>query len=149
MRKKEFREAMMRGLGRCVLELDHTEDVEKYREIVMWGCTRDFSYDAQCEGTRAWYMRELIRRFPDEKPFVDMVIRKLTQYRSRAGWDFSHYCELLGRFAREGNRQALTALWRKYGELYEILKNKKKRRQNGTLPERDDFEVLSASSRAN
>lgn len=132
----------MRGLGRCVLELDHTEDVEKYREIVMWGCTRDFSYDAQCEGTRAWYMRELIRRFPDEKPFVDMVIRKLTQYRSRAGWDFSHYCELLGRFAREGNRQALTALWRKYGELYEILKNKKKRRQNGTLPERDDFEVL-------
>ena len=142
MTKKEFKVAMMRGLGRCVLELDHTEDVEKYREIVLWGCTHDLSYDAQCEGTRAWYVRELIRRFPDEKPFVDIVIRKLFQYRSRAGWDFSHYCELLGQFAREGNRQALAALWRKYGELYTILKGKRKRRQDGTLPERDDMEVL-------
>ncbi len=63
MTKKRFREAMMRGLGRCVLELDHTEDVEKYREIVMWGCTHNLSYDTQCEGTRAWYLRELIRMY--------------------------------------------------------------------------------------
>lgn len=41
MTKKEFKEAMTRGLGRCILELDHTEDVEKYREIVLWGCAHD------------------------------------------------------------------------------------------------------------
>ncbi|MDE6925493.1 MAG: hypothetical protein K2P59_09595 [Acetatifactor sp.] len=116
MTKKRFREAMMRGLGRCILELDQMEDVEKYREIVLWGCTHDLSYDTQCEGTRAWYMRELIRRFPDEKPFVDTVIRKLSQYRSKGGWEFSHYCELLSRFAWEGNRPAFSALWKKYGD---------------------------------
>ena len=103
MTKKEFREAMKRGLGRCVQELDHAENPEKYREIVLWGCMHDLSFDTQCEGTRAWYLRELIRRFHDEKPFVDAVIRKLSGYK--------------------------------------ILK-KKKRRKNGTFPERDDFEAL-------
>ena len=60
MTKKEFREAMKRGLGRCVQELDHAENPEKYREIVLWGCMHDLSFDTQCEGTRAWYLRELI-----------------------------------------------------------------------------------------
>lgn len=32
MTKKGFREAMMRGLGRCVLDLESTENVERYRE---------------------------------------------------------------------------------------------------------------------
>lgn len=140
--KKEFKEAMMRGLGRCILELDQTENVEKYREIVMWGCTHNLSYDTQCEGTRAWYMRELIRRFPDEKPFVDAVIQKLSRYRSNTGWEFSYYCELLGLFVQEGNRQALTALKGKYEELYEILKNRRRLRKNGMFPEYDDFETL-------
>ncbi len=79
MTKREFKEAMMRGLGRCILELDETEDAEKYREIVLWGCTHNLSYDTQCEGTRAWYLRELIRRFSEEKPFVDAVARKLSE----------------------------------------------------------------------
>ena len=109
MTKKEFREAMKRGLGRCVQELDHAENPEKYREIVLWGCMHDLSFDTQCEGTRAWYLRELIRRFHDEKPFVDAVIRKLSGYRSNGGWEFSQYCELLALFAQEGNRQAHTA----------------------------------------
>ena len=141
MTKKEFREAMKRGLGRCVQELDYAENPEKYREIVLWGCMHDLSFDTQCEGTRAWYLRELIRRFHDEKPFVDAVIRKLSGYRSNGGWEFSQYCELLALFAQEGNRQANAALWEKYEELYKILK-KKKRRKNGTFPERDDFEAL-------
>ncbi|MCM1541248.1 MAG: hypothetical protein NC121_08300 [Blautia sp.] len=110
MTKKEFREAMKRGLGRCILELDQAEDAEKYREIVLWGCTHDLSYDTQCEGTRAWYMREMVRRLREERPFVDAVIRKLSQYRPNGGWEFSHYCELLGLFALDGNREALTAL---------------------------------------
>lgn len=142
MTKKAFREAMARGLGRCVLELDHAEDVERYREIVMWGCTHDLSFDAQCEGTRAWYLRELIRRFCDETPFLDGVIRKFSGYRSNGGWEFSQYCELLALFAQEGNGQASAALWEKYEVLYGKLKSKRKRRKNGTFPERDDFEVL-------
>lgn len=142
MTKKGFREAMIRGLGRCVLELDSTEDVEQYREIVLWGCTHDLSYDTQCEGTRAWYMRELVRRFQEENSFVEAVIRKLLQHRSNGGWEFSHYCELLGLFAREGNGQAITALWEKYDEMYGILRCKRKRDKDGTLPECDDFETL-------
>ncbi len=121
MTKKGFREAMMRGLGRCVLELESTEDTEWYREVVLWGCTHDLSYDTQCEGTRAWYMRELVRRFQEENSFVEAVIQKLLQYRPNGGWAFSYYCELLGLFAQEGHREAFMALARKYDELYGIL----------------------------
>lgn len=145
MTKKEFREAMMRGLGRCVLELESTKDVERYREIVLWGCTHDLSYDTQCEGTRAWYMRELVRWFQEEDSFVEAVIQKLLQYRSKGGWEFSHYCELLGLFAQEGHREAFMALAGKYEELYGILKSKGRRGKNGTLPEEDDFETLCVS----
>lgn len=145
MTKKGFREAMMRGLGRCVLELESTEDTEWYREVVLWGCTHDLSYDTQCEGTRAWYMRELVRRFQEENSFVEAVIQKLLQYRPNGGWAFSYYCELLGLFAQEGHREAFMALARKYEELYGILRSKEKRGKDGTLPEGDDFETLCIS----
>lgn len=142
MTKKAFREAMKRGLGRCIMELEHTENVEPYREIVLWGCIHDLAYDAQCEGSRAGYLYELIKRFPDKEPFLDAVIEKFSGNCSDGGWKFFQYCELLGCFSRDGEEKASAALWKKYEELYQILKRKRKRRKNGTCPELDDFERL-------
>lgn len=48
MTKKAFKEAMKRGLGRCILELQKAEDPQRYREAVLWGCTHHLSYDTQC-----------------------------------------------------------------------------------------------------
>lgn len=73
---------------------------------------------------KAAMTRELVRRFLEEKPFVDAVAQKLLQYRSKGGWEFSHYCELLGLFAQEGSEQAFAALWSKYEELHKVLKGK-------------------------
>lgn len=142
MTKKAFREAMKRGLGRCVLELERTENVELYREIVLWGCTHDLAYDPQCEDSRAWYVYELVKRFPDKRPFLDAVIEKFSRSCSDGGWRFDHYCGLLGYFWQDGEEKAGAALWNKYEDLYKILKNKRKRRNNGTCPEGDDFERL-------
>lgn len=142
MTKKDFKEAMKRGLGRCIQELEHTDQVERYRDLVMWGCTHDLAYDAQCEGNRAWYLYELIKRFPDREPFLDAVIRKFSGNCSDGGWLFDHYCGILGYFLQDGEKKAYAALWEKYGELYQILTKKRKRKKNGTCPERDDFEKL-------
>ncbi|MBQ4428780.1 MAG: hypothetical protein II871_03300 [Clostridia bacterium] len=47
MNKKEFKRAMLCGLGRCILACQN--DPERYRAEVMWGCTHQLAYDAQCE----------------------------------------------------------------------------------------------------
>lgn len=142
MTKKEFKEAMKRGLGRCIQELDRTDDIEKYRDIVMWGCKHNISFDTQSEGARAWYLHELVKRFPDETPFVSEVINRFSENKSNGGWQFTHYCDLLASFAADGNKDAVNALKHKYNVLYDILKKHKKLPASGIFPARDDFEYL-------
>ena len=50
MTKKEFKRAMQCGLGRCIQELQTTREPEKYKDAVLWACTHESAYDAQCEG---------------------------------------------------------------------------------------------------
>ena len=142
MTKKAFKEAMKRGLGRCILELQKAEDPQRYREAVLWGCTHNLSYDTQCEGTRAWYMRELIRFFPDEEPFLEAVIRKLRKRRFRDRWEFCHYEELVSCFARGRNQRAMDALLETYRELYCFLERQTARKGEAELPEWENLETL-------
>ena len=55
MTKKAFKYDMQRGLGSCVLALKNMEEAQKeaVRSVVLWGCSRDLAYDAQCEGCRS------------------------------------------------------------------------------------------------
>lgn len=133
---------MERGLGRCVLELDRTENVEKYRDTVLWGCTHNLSFDTQCEGTRAWYLYELIKRFPYAEEFVSAVINRFDGCKSDGRWEFAHYCDLLALFAADGNADALNALRKKYAVLYDVLLNRKRLPANGIFAAQDDFEYL-------
>ena len=75
MNKKEFKNAMLCGLGRCVLAC--RKDPERYRSEVLWGCTHQLAYDAQCEGTHAWFLHELVSCYPDKAPFRDAAINAL------------------------------------------------------------------------
>ena len=62
MTKKEFKAAMRRGLGRCVMAV--RQKPEKYRDIVLWACKRNLAYDAQSEGTRSWYAYTMAEYLP-------------------------------------------------------------------------------------
>lgn len=149
MTKKEFKEAMKRGLGRCVLELENTSRPEKYQDIVLWGCTRNLSYDVQSEGTRAGYIYGLIQAFPDKTPFLQELLAHFQKCRSNGGWKLAHVCRLLSYFAADGSGEALSALWGRYDSLYQVLWKRsvpwegQDREENGPFPERDDFEELS------
>ena len=79
MTKKEFKEAMLRGLGRCVLAV--RAEPEKYRDLVLWACKRDFAYDAQIEGTRSWYTYTLANAYPDKETFLNAAAEALKKYR--------------------------------------------------------------------
>ncbi|MDE6053079.1 MAG: hypothetical protein K2G55_04820, partial [Lachnospiraceae bacterium] len=79
MTKKAFKYDMQRGLGSCVVALKNMQDAEKeaFFPIVLWGCSRDMAYDAQCEGCRSVYLYQLITEFPDAAPFIDVIKKGL------------------------------------------------------------------------
>lgn len=112
MTKKEFRYAMQRGLSRCILELKYTEHIEKYRELVLWGCSHELAYDAQCEGSRSFYLYEMIQLFPDAMPFLERAEKRMNQCIRDTGWEFSQNCQLLALFAGDGNEFASQSLQR-------------------------------------
>ena len=145
MNKKDFKRYMHQGLGRCMLTLQRESDIEKYKEIVLWGCLHDLSFDWQCEGTRAAYIYELTAVFDDEEYFVLPTINAFEAVPCRADRLFAHLCELLRRFAENGNERAKIALCTKYDQLFSTLL--KKRKGNRYDFERDCFERLCMAVR--
>lgn len=141
MNKKDFKRYMQQGLGRCVLELKNAKNISQYKEIVLWGCLHNLSYDTQCEGTRAYYIYELTTYFNDEQYFIIPIIDAFERLPRRSGWIFSHFCDLLCCFAKSGNSDAKNALQRKYDKLLSALLSK--RRFASYDFERDNFEEIS------
>ena len=79
---------MQQGLGRCVLALREAENIEKYRDIVLWGCLHNLSYDTQCEGTRAAYIYQLVSFFHDDAYFVAPTIAAFGKLPRHHDWTF-------------------------------------------------------------
>ena len=71
MNKKDFKICMQQGRGGCVLALKSEKNIEKYKDIILWGCLHNLAYDPQCEhGTRAEYIYNLSKYFNDEDYFI-------------------------------------------------------------------------------
>lgn len=139
MTQKQFKEALLCGQGRCVQAV--RTDPAKYYSIVLWACSHTVAFDAQCEGTKAWFVYQLISCYQDQKPFLDAIIASLHKTKSDGGWKVLYLAELLNYFSYDGARDAERALCSKYEELYHALLRKKKN-PGGIFPERDDFAML-------
>ena len=98
MTKEEFKYAMHRGLGRCIVELKNTDDIEKYREIVLWGCSHEFGYDMLFDEERSYYFYQMIQLFKDTMPFLEEVSQCLNENISSDGMEFFLSVELLNFF---------------------------------------------------
>lgn len=107
MTKEEFKYAMQRGLGRCIVELKNTDDIEKYREIVLWGCSHEFGYDMLFDEERSYYFYQMIQLFKDTMPFVEEVSQCLNENISSDGMEFFLSVELLIFFTRKEIRLPL------------------------------------------
>ena len=139
MTKKEFKQAMLRGLGRCVIAV--RQNPEKYRDIVLWACKRDYAYDAQSEGTRSWYTYTMANAYPDQETFINAAAEALKKYRSNCGWDLLHLSELLMFFAQDGSESAQRAVEEKYQEILTAMFTRK-RRPNWIFHALSDLEQL-------
>lgn len=139
MTQKQFKEALLRGQGRCLQAIQ--SDPAKYYSIVLWACSHTVAFDAQCEGTRAWFVYQLISCYEDKEPFLKAAISGLQKATSDGGWRVLYLAELLCQFASDGELAAESTLWDKYKELYHALLTKRKA-PDGIFPERDNFAML-------
>lgn len=139
MTKKEFKAAMLRGLGRCIQAVQ--QEPEKYRDIVLWACKRNIAYDAQSEGTRSWYIYTMASAYPDKESFINTAAEALKAYRPNSGWDLLHLSELLMFFAEDGFESAGQAVEEKYQEILSSM-FARKRRPNRMFHELSDLEQL-------
>ena len=139
MTKKEFKAAMRRGLGRCVMAV--RQKPEKYRDIVLWACKRNLAYDAQIEGTRSWYVYIMANTYPDREIFIRTVAEALRKYRPKAGWDLLYFSELLMFFASDGWDFARKTVEDKYQEFLAAM-FALKRRPRRVFHELTDLEEL-------
>ena len=124
MNKKDFKTCMQQGRGLCHLVLQNEKDIAKYKDIVLWGCLHNLSYDTQCEGVRAEYVYHLTSFFCDEAYFVAPIIKAFTSLANEKDYLFQHFSTLLSLFAKSGNEDAILALQQKYEQLYTTLLNK-------------------------
>ena len=131
MKKHEFKQAMVRGLGRCVVAAQ--QDPDRYRDSILWACQRDIAYDTQCEGTRAWYVYMLACAGPDREPFVRAAAEALERCRPEKDRDLAHLSELLMLFARDGHDLAGQALEGKYRQLLTALRERQGRSGRGRV----------------
>lgn len=139
MTQKQFKEALLRGQGRCVKAAKANR--QKYFSVVLWACSHEVTFDTQCEGSRAWFVYQLIKCYDDKTPFLETASECLMNTRSSIGWKVHYLAELLNCFAADGEETAKQALWRKYEQLYSVLRART-RPKNGMFHERDDLESL-------
>ena len=120
-----FRQYLKRGHGRAYIILQSAQDIEKYRPNLLWGCLNGFAYDAQCEGSRAFYLYTLVSLFPDKESFLPKICQKYLSLSTRLGWEYLHFSELLDCFARDGSDMAEQALHDKYNAVLQKMMTKK------------------------
>lgn len=98
------------------------KDPEKYRHKVLELCTYDSSYDLQCEGTRAWFVYELISLYDDKKPFEGAALYSFnSEDIDDCRHPFNHLCDLLTLFEDDGSERARDAILDKYHSLHNKL----------------------------
>lgn len=136
MTQAQCREALLRGQGRCLQAVQ--TDPARYAPLVLWACRHEHAFDAQCEGSRAWFIYQLIGCYEDKTPFLQAAINALGHAKPNGGWRIFYLAELLYCFACDGEPAAADALWRAYDRLYTDL-SAKKRRPNRYFGELDDF----------
>ncbi|MGN1417045.1 MAG: hypothetical protein ACI4XF_09385 [Oscillospiraceae bacterium] len=116
----EFRRLMNCGHGRCYYLLDGNEEL--FRDIVLYGCLNDISFDMQCEGARGNYIYNLVQKYEDPEYFLNAAAEKFLSDEVNTDWHMiNHLCDFIADFAYDGNENAAEIIEKKYSELYRLM----------------------------
>jgi len=111
MEVSDFRRAIINGLGRAVLWVrDHPW--EPHTDAIQHVCLHNTAYDAQCEGSRAQYVYEIVRLTNNPARFAEIAAKALIE--AREYWDIYQLFHLNRLFAQAGHAGARDALYDKF-----------------------------------
>ncbi|MBO5103458.1 MAG: hypothetical protein J6B74_00125 [Ruminococcus sp.] len=125
MNKEDFRQYMLCGHGRCFSATD--DELQQFREIVLYGCFNDISFDLQCEGSRGLFMYNLALQYEDYNYFLQPAIEKFLSVEVCDDWHLiNHLCDFIECFASDyKDESAHKAIEEKYIQLYNLLMSTK------------------------
>ena len=111
MDKDQFRRLLQTGHGRPILYArDH--DVQDFRNLILDACLHCRAYDPQMEGTRAFYMLNLLDLLPDKEFYYDEVLTALPG--SGDDWDAAQRFHFAGCLALDGDERAKRMMYESY-----------------------------------
>lgn len=140
MNKAQFKHAFLRGLGSALITLRSDSNPKQFREIVIYGCLHNTTYDMQCEGDRGWYLYQAAQLVEDKEAIESAVIQKFFQIRDN-DWLFNQYTSILYNFAMKGSEYARSALYQQYENMLKELSTRK-RKTNRLYRRHDMFDWL-------
>ncbi len=106
-----FTHAINNGLGRAVLWLRH-HPWRPYEAAITHVCLHNTAYDAQCEGSRAEYVYDIIRLTDSPETFAEITAKGLLA--SKDYWDTYHLYHLARLLAQGGDTAARDAVYAKF-----------------------------------
>ncbi|MCL2009628.1 MAG: hypothetical protein FWG71_03665 [Synergistaceae bacterium] len=128
MTKTAFRNDFLRGLGSALIELRSRADPDKFRDVVLYGCTHNTTYDMQCEGDRGWYLHQAAKLSGNETA-VEEAVRKKFFNTGKDSRLFGQLTSILYHFAEDGgepSQNARNAIYRQYENMLNELSRKRK-----------------------
>lgn len=137
---KQFKKTFFRGLGSAIMVLENSPDKDKYRDIVLFACLNNTSYDMQSEGDKSEYLFHAIELLGALDEFEDAIIERFMNLKHDY-WLFNQLASLLYLYANKGSEKAKKALFDKYKIL--LYKLQKVRKHRAISEERDMHECLS------
>ncbi len=119
--KEIFKNFMLAGHGRCFRLLENHQ--EEYKNLILYGCLHDISFDLQCEGSRSQFMYNLVLEYDNYHEFLNPVTEKFLSDEVDTDWHLMHHLlDLLELFAYDNHdKEAEQALKEKYQQMYEII----------------------------
>ena len=146
--RKDFTHYMYAGHGFAFTLLKGNE--EKLRDIVLYGCLNDISFDLQCEGTRGFYMHKITEMYDDPDYFFDAACEKFRADDDDINCDgrtFSHLCDFIISFSVENvNDPARGVIEYKYSRLIDIVMNSRYSRRIHDILENIEYLMITISN---
>jgi hypothetical protein len=110
--KQRFFSSIKRGTGEAHLLMKAHPEIDFSNEIIK-AAIKNFAYDAQCEGSRADYIWELILLANQKEKIRKVILKKLATERKDA-WALGQLFDLATLLAKEGDKESRKAIYKRF-----------------------------------
>ena len=111
----DFNHYLLAGHGRAYFIAK--ENPERYRDRIMSACRKDYAFDMQCEGSRAFHTYDLVSLFDDPEPFIAAAEESYADPETDENWN--QLCHLTDLLLLLGQRETVI---KKYKHLEKQLR---------------------------